>query len=491
MRAIPADADAGRPAAGAGRVARWAPAVALLLAVTTSCTGSPPGSAAVAAGKHGAAGVGDRLFPALGNGGYDVSHYGLTLDYVPETNHLKGTAVITARATQDLGRFDLDLAGLRVRTVTVRGAGARFTRAGDELLVTPARTVRAREVFETVVTYDGTPRTLPYGGGDAREGWLETEDGSTALGQPSGSMTWFPGNHHPSDKATYDITVTVPKDEDGDPYDVISNGELLTEKDRGGAVTRHWRTEEPMASYVAHVSVGHFEIHRGRSRNGVPVYVATDPAEAKAAARVPDLVPEMVDWGSTLFGPYPFSSAGAVVDHLPDLEYALETQTKPYFGEAPDEGLLLHELAHQWFGDSVTPRTWKDIWLSEGLASYAEWLWEEKRGGRSTEKIFRDYYDGKDDESAGIWAFPPASPPSAARLSDPPVYGHGAMVVHKVRQAVGDATFFDILRTWTRRHHHGNADTRQFITLCETKSGKNLTPLFDTWLFAREKPSRM
>ncbi|WP_343245615.1 M1 family metallopeptidase [Streptomyces sp. SID4985] len=498
MREIPA--VPGRPAADAGRAATrrvrgrvygWAPAVALLLAVTTSCTGSTPGSGAAAAGKYGTAGVGDRLFPTLGNGGYDVTHYGLTLDYVPETNHLKGTAVITARATQDLSRFDLDLSGLRVRTVTVRGAGAHFTRAGDELRVTPAKTVRAQEVFRTVVTYDGTPHTLKYGSGSAREGWLETDDGSTALGQPSGSMTWFPGNHHPSDKATYDITVTVPKDEDGDPYDVISNGELVAEKDHGKTVTRHWHNKEPMASYVAHVSVGDFKIHRGRSKKGVPVYVATDPAEAKGAAGVPDLVPEMVDWGSTLFGPYPFSSTGAVVDHLPDLEYALETQTKPYFGESPDEGLLVHELAHQWFGDSVTPRAWKDIWLSEGLASYAEWLWEEKRGGRTTEQTFKDYYTGKDEESAGIWAFPPANPPSAARLSDPPVYGHGAMVIHKVRQAVGDATFFDILHTWTRDHRHGNADTQQFITLCETKSGKNLTALFDTWLFSKEKPSRM
>ncbi|MGV9788491.1 M1 family metallopeptidase [Streptomyces sp. NPDC003435] len=390
---------------------------------------------------------------------------------MPETNHLKGTAIITARATQDLSRFDLDLSGLRVRATTVQGATAQVARSGDELIVKPAKTVRNRQVFKTVVTYDGTPRTLKDDDGSL-EGWLETGDGSTALGQPSGSMTGFPGNHHPSDKATYDTTVTVPKDEDGDPYDVISNGELIAEEDKGTTVTRHWRTEEPMASYLAHVSVGYFEIHKGWTGDDVPVHIAIDPDEAEESADVADLVPEIVDWAGQRFGPYPFSSTGAIVDHLPGLGYALETQSKPYFAEAPDEALLVHELAHQWFGDSVTPREWKDMWLSEGLATYAEWLWEEERGNRSTMEIFEDFYDGTDTESEGIWAFPPADPPSAGRVSDPPVYGRGAMVVHKVRRAVGDETFFDILRTWTRQHRHGNADTGQFIALCESKSGK-------------------
>ncbi|MBL1084278.1 M1 family metallopeptidase [Streptomyces actinomycinicus] len=487
----PRTANNGRPRPAApGRLPRWAPATALLLAVTASCTGSAPGDGAAPVAGPGAAGVGDRLFPSLGNGGYDVVHYGLTLDYAPGTNRLKGTAVVTARATRDLSRFDLDLTGLRVRAATVRGAEARVARRGGELIVTPAKAVRKGETFDTVVTYDGTPRTL-RGDDGGREGWIETDDGATALGEPTGSTTWFPGNHHPSDKATYDITVTVPKDEDGDPYDVVANGTLVSQEDKGRAVTWHWRTDEPMASYLAHVSVGYFEIHKGWTDDDLPVYVAVDPEESEDAAGVVDAVPEVVGWASKRFGPYPFSSAGAVVDHLPGLDYALETQTKPYFDEAPDEVLLVHELAHQWFGDSVTPRAWKDMWLSEGLATYAEWLWEEDHGDRDTGETFADFYDGRDPESEGIWAFPPSDPPSAARVSDPPVYGRGAMVVHKVREAVGDRTFFRILRTWTRQHRHGNADTRQFIALCEAESGKDLTGLFDVWLFGRGKPPRM
>ncbi|MBB5108020.1 hypothetical protein AB0B67_14180 [Streptomyces spectabilis] len=207
--------------------------------------------------------MGDALFPALGNGGgYDVSHYALALDYVPETNRLKGTATITARATQGLSRFNLDLAGLTVRTVTVDGTRARFTRKKNELTLTPTRAIENGEVFEAAITYDGTPKMIE-GSDGGTEGWIETDDGATALGEPTGSMTWFPGNHHPSDKATYDITVSVPKDEDGDPYDVVSNGELKREEDTGRRVTRRWSSDEPMASYLANVAVGYFEIHKG------------------------------------------------------------------------------------------------------------------------------------------------------------------------------------------------------------------------------------
>ncbi|MFD5396642.1 hypothetical protein ACFWJW_20760 [Streptomyces sp. NPDC127097] len=285
--------------------------------MSTACTSSTPHPAGAPAAKPGAAGVGDRLFPSLGNGGYDVAHYSLTMDYVLETNHLKGTAVITARATQDLSRFNLDFAGLKVRSATVNGTDARFARKKNELTLTPTKAIKDGETFKAGITYDGTPRMIEDADG-AVEGWIETDDGSAALGQPTGSMAWFPGNHHPSDKATYDMTVTVPKDEDGDPYDVIGNGELTKEVDKGDRVTRHWRSKEPMASYLANVTVGYFEITQGRTDDGLPVYLAVDPDETESAEGVADLAPEVTDWASKRFGPYPFSSTGAIVDHLPD-----------------------------------------------------------------------------------------------------------------------------------------------------------------------------
>ncbi|WP_282791430.1 M1 family metallopeptidase [Streptomyces sp. CC224B] len=472
------------------RPARWALTAVLLAAMTTACSGSTSHSteSSVRDAKPGAVGVGDALFPALGNGGYDASHYALSLDYVPETNHLQGTATITARATHNLSRFNLDLAGLKVLTATVNGTDARFTRTQNELTLTPTKAIRNGEVFKAVIRYNGTPKMIEDSDGGV-EGWIETDDGSTALGEPTGSMTWFPGNHHPSDKATYDITVSVPRDEDGDPYDVVSNGELLKEEDTGRRVTRKWHSDEPMASYLVNVTVGYFEIHKGWTSDDLPVYVAVDPDETEDAEGVQDLVPEITDWAGGRFGPYPFSSVGAVVDHLPDLRYALGTQTKPYFGEAPDDTLLVHEIAHQWFGNSVTPRQWNDMWLNEGFATYAEWLWQEDHGGRSAQRVFDSFYDGTHPESEGIWDFPPTDPPSADKVSDSPVYGRGAMTLHKVREAAGDRIFFDIIRTWTKQHRHDNVDTEDFIALCEAKAGKDLTQLFDTWLFSERKPA--
>ncbi|MEC4019690.1 M1 family metallopeptidase [Streptomyces sp. H27-D2] len=456
---------------------------AAFLATVTSCTAPAPHDKSVKAAKPGAAGIGDRLFPTAGNGGYDVSHYGLTLDYSPEGNRLTGTAVITARSTQVLSRFNLDFAGLKVRSATVDGASAPIAREKNELTLTPARPIEDGKIFKVTVEYDGIPKAITdVDGTDG--GWIETDDGSTALGEPTGSMTWFPGNHHPSDKATYDISVTVPN-----VYKAVSNGELTHQDIKGGHTTTRWHSAEPMASYVASVVVGSFDLSISETEDGLPIYIATDPDETEDAAGISELVPEVLDWASGLFGPYPFSSAGAVVDHLPDLGYALETQTKPYFYEAPDDTLVVHELAHQWFGNSVTPRAWGDMWLNEGFATYAEWMWEEKQGGRTTQETFDDFYDGSDDESPGIWDFPPASPPSAKVVSEASVYGRGAMTLHKVRKTVGDETFFAILKKWAAQHRHTNADTKQFTKLCEESTEKDLSDIFDAWLYGEGKPS--
>ncbi|MFT2019172.1 M1 family metallopeptidase [Streptomyces sp. 796.1] len=520
---------------------------ALLLLVCTGCDGASGsgGGRGSGAPRPGAAGLGDRLFPGLGNGGYDVTHYDLALDYAPRTNTLHGTATLTARATADLSSFNLDLTGLRVSRATVAGAPARVRRAGSELTLTPRRPLPAGRPFTTTVTYAGTPRTL-VGADHSEEGWIETTDGAVALGEPSGSTTWFPGNHHPSDKASYDIAVTVPAG-----YTAVASGELrerrkhpgrarhadradhadLTDRARqtgrpaqagradGAARTTFvWHNAEPMASYLATVAIGTFDVHtrggdavrsgagaprrttgpqrtsaprRGEPAGGdVPQYVAIDPAQAADSAGVADDLTEVMDWSTGVFGPYPFSSTGAIVDDTPDLGYALETQTKPYYSSPPDAYLQVHELAHQWFGDSLTPRTWGDVWLNEGFATYAEWLWEAERdpAGRTADEIFRAYYDGSDHQSNGIWAFPPGTPPGPAQLLDPPVYGRGAMALHRLRQTVGDRTFFRLLHTWTAEHRHATVTTKDFIALAERLAHRDLSNLFHAWLYEKGKP---
>ncbi|MFD5974832.1 M1 family metallopeptidase [Streptomyces bacillaris] len=486
--------------------------LALLLALAllgAGCTGGVEGT-------PGAAGLRDPYFPGLGNGGYDVTHYSLKLDIGPSADdkrrpadekrpaddkrgpadgtsspsaqpsdrpadRLRGTATITARATQDLSAFHLDLAGLDVESATVEGRPAAVNRAGKELIIRPGSAVEDRlrkgRTFTTVVRYSGSPQTITDPDG-SKEGWLRTADGAVALGEPTGSMAWFPGNHHPSDKATYDIEVTVP-----DPLTAVSNGELISRRTEDGRTTYHWRTAEPMASYLATLAVGRFSTHQSATPDGIRLFTAVDPESEAASEEVLDGIPAVLAWSAEKFGPYPFTSAGAIVERTGDAEYALETQNRPVFPGPPDTALLVHELAHQWFGNSVTPKSWRDMWLNEGFATYAEWLWAADHDDVPVEESFDEAY-----EDGANWAFPPAGPPSAADISEAPVYGRGAMVVHRLRLAIDDEAFFDLVRGWTETHRHGNASTDDFTAYVEEETGEDLTELWDDWLYGESRP---
>ncbi|MCX4709782.1 M1 family metallopeptidase [Streptomyces fimicarius] len=433
-------------------------------------------------GTPGAVGLRDPYFPGLGNGGYDVTHYGLELDVDPAAGQLRGTATITARATQDLSAFHLDLLGLDVESATVEGRRAAVNRAGKELTLRPAAGAESRlrkgRTFTAVVRYSGSPLTVTDPDG-SKEGWLPTADGAVALGEPTGSMAWFPGNHHPSDKAAYDIGITVPEG-----LAAISNGELVSRRTANGRTAYRWRTAEPMASYLATVAVGRFATEESVTPGGIRLFTAVDPESAAASEDVLARMPAVLKWAAGKFGPYPFSSAGAIVERTGDSSYALETQNRPVYPGPPDTALLVHELAHQWFGNSVTPKTWRDMWLNEGFATYAEWLWAADHEDVPVEESFREAYE--DDAN---WAFPPADPPTAADLSEPPVYGRGAMVVHRIRLAVGDdAAFFALVRGWTKKYRHGNAATDDFTAYVEEETGRDLGRLWDAWLYGGSRP---
>lgn len=452
-------------------------AAALVCAVVVAAAGCTPAGGGVR-GQPGAAGLRDPYFPKLGNGGYDVGHYALTLDWDPASGRLTGSAEVTARATQDLSAFHLDLHGMTVGSVTVDGRAAAANRAGDELVVRPRRDIAEGTVFRTVVRYAGVPRAVTDAD-SSREGWLRTPGGAIAVGEPAGSAAWFPGNHHPSDKATYDITVTVPEG-----LRAVSNGVRTGEHTAGGRTTSVWRSAEPMAAYLATLAVGDLRVTSSRAGSGLPVVTAADPAVEARASRLLRRVPELLAWCAERFGPYPFSSTGAVV--VPDdrLGYALETQSRPVFPLGQfDEATLVHEMAHQWFGNSVSPESWRDIWLNEGFATYAEWLWHEDADGVPVAESFREAY-----ASDANWAFPPADPPGPADLFGPPVYERGAMVLHRVRAVVGDETFFRIVRGWAAEHRHGNASTAQFTAYVEEKSGRDLDAVWDAWLYGGTRP---
>jgi aminopeptidase N len=445
---------------------------------------------ALAAGPAAAAtprtGGGDPYYPLQGNGGYDVTHYDLTLGYSPARHHLRGTARITATATTGLGVFDLDLRrSLAVRSVRVDGRRAHFSqprRLHQELVVRPRRPVASGTRFTVVVRYAGRPRAVHDPDGSV-EGWVATDDGAFVVGEPQGSPSWFPCNDTPRDKATYTFRVTVPT-----RLTAVANGELsrITVR-RHGRHTFVWRSREPMATYLATATVGRFDVRTGTTPGGVPYYVATDPTLTRASRTVLSRLPAITDYLAGLLGPYPFSSTGAVVDDAPEVGYALENQTKPLYDSPPDELTLAHEQAHMWFGDSVTLSRWRDIWVNEGFAEFLSWMWSEHSGGRSAQQFFDRLYAKK--SSSGVWHPPPASPGGPADIFDSSVYERGAMALQALRVELGDATFFPMLRDWHSSRRYGSASVADFTAYASAYSGRDLSHFFDVWLYQDAKPT--
>jgi aminopeptidase N len=349
----------------------------------------------------GAAGIGDAYYPTHGNGGYDARHYDLDVPYDPSTDVLNGTATVRAKATQCLTSFNLDLVGLTVERVRVDGRPARWSREGQELTVTPARRIVEDQRFRVKVTYSGVPVEFTIPGTDIRTGFMAVADGATVLGQPEVAAAWYPVNDHPLDKASYNFEVSVPTG-----YEVVANGSLRDRDRSGGWTTWEWDAPEPMASYRATIDIGYWDVTRGRIGR-LPVYDAVDSAvtgDVRAAIHSSlSRQDEVLDLLTDAFGPYPFSTVGGIVEGQDDLRFALETQTRPVYSKLfwlDSEGnvengdfVVVHELAHQWFGDDVALARWQDIWLNEGFASYAEWLWEEYEGRATPQEIFEATYE--------------------------------------------------------------------------------------------------
>jgi len=445
--------------------------------------------AAGAAFEPGAAGVGDPFFPRAGNGGYDVSHYGLDLIYFPNLGRLNATATIRATATQDLSSFDLDYRGPRITDVTVGGEAAGYSRRGQELVVEPAAGIPNGSSFEVVVAYRGPPHEITDADGSI-EGWVRTDDGAFVVGEPQGSPTWFPCNDHPTDKASFATSITVPRG-----TEAIANGALRgriqSRRRRGNEMVRwSYVAQEPMASYLATATVGQFDIDRTPVA-GLGSLVAIDPLEQgrreRRLRRSFQRSDEIIGLFAGLFGPYPFTQTGAIVDHAPQVGYALETQTRPIYDGAPSQTTVAHELAHQWFGDSVSLARWQDMWLNEGFATWAQWRWGEEAGGLTTAQRLASL-QAQPASRTDLWDPPAGAIPTPAELFSNSVYTRGAMALEALRQRVGNATFYDILRAWTAAHAYANATTADFIALSESQSGRQLDELFQRYLFKPGKP---
>lgn len=475
---------------GVMRRTRTALAVALVLVACASeqdkglahdrpddeAAADPP---APAPGTVGADGVGDSYFPKLGNGGYDVQHYDLDLRWNPDESRLDGVTTIEATATQDLAQFNLDFSDIPISEAEVEGEAAETAHEGQhELVVTPAEPIAEGDDFTVEITYGGAAQTeagiLPGLGGwfdDGREVYVASE--------PDGAHGFYPVNDHPSDKAGYSLRVTAPDD-----LVVAANGMLEETAAGPDPGTKTWRFDapEPMASYLVQVVIANLEIEEGESAGGVPIRHAVDQDVLADNGDSMDRTGEMVDFFAERFGPYPFGVYGAVVVDE-NLGFALETQTMSLFPSGADPETVAHELAHQWFGDDVSLERWQDIWLNEGFATYASYLWLDHDGAAEIDDLIEGALaigPALDD--------PPADPGGPEFLFAPTVYLRGAATLYVLHQDLGDDKFFELLRTWVERYGGTSATTAEFEDLAEEMAGHDLTPLFEAWLRSDELP---
>ncbi|WP_078849637.1 M1 family metallopeptidase [Streptomyces sp. NRRL F-5126] len=437
-------------------------------------------------------GIGDRLFPYLGNPGYDVGSYDIGLTYTGDNDKpLDATTTIDATATRRLDRFNLDFTHGTVRSVTVDGRPAAFATAGEDLVVTPHDVVPEGDPMEVTVHHTSDPR-----GDNSAGGWIRTTDGLVMANQANAAHRVFPCNDHPSDKAYFTFHVSAPK-----KLTVVANGEETGESTEGADTTWTYRTRHPMATELAQVSIGTSAVVRSTGPHGLPVRSVVPAADRKRLGPWLAKTPDMIQWMEQRVGRYPFSDYGVLIAGA-NTGFELETQTLSLFerslfaagGGYPSwyvDSLLVHELAHQWFGDSVSPHRWSDVWLNEGHATWYEGTYAQEHGGPDFAQRMHDAYTSSDAWRAA--GGPPAAPKAPVpgkpiSIFRPVVYDGSALVLYALRQEVGAATFSRIERDWVRENRDSSASSADFTALASRDAGRDLTAFFHGWLYGKKTP---
>lgn len=429
-------------------------------------------------------GLGDRLYPELGNPGYDVAAYDLSLDYHGQDRPLDAVTRIRARALTPLTGFHLDFAAGTVSSVRVNGRPASYSREREELVVTPERPVPAGGELRITVAHTSDPRT-------ADSGWVRTADGLAMANQADAAHRVFPCNDHPSDKAAFTFRVTAPQD-----LTVVTNGVPDAVPAPAPARTWTYRPANPMATELAQVSIGRSAVLHRTGPHGLELRDVVGTADRDRLEARLALTPGQIAWMEDQVGPYPFETYG-ILSADTTTGFELETQTLSLFErrvllapEAAAAPLMVHELAHQWFGDSVTPAAWSDLWLNEGHATWYQALYGAEKYGVGLDPQVRTAYEG--DTQVRAADGPPAAPktpkPGKLGIFRDNVYSGGALVLYALRQEIGAPAFQRLERAWVARHRNGNASTADFTDLASEVAGRDLSGFLHAWLYGAVTP---
>ena len=428
--------------------------------------------------------VEDSYYPDIGDPGVDALHYDLSLAWTPRTRTLEGVTTLVFRSTRDADSFQLDLSpALEVRGVSVDGAEVEAEHDGKDLVV-PAPVVED-ERYVVEVRYAGTPEPVeaPTIRRDfGTTGFTITPSGEAwTMQEPYGAHTWYPVNDQPADKALYDFTLSVPS-----PWVGVANGDLTDRKEKRGTTTTRWHLAEPAASYLTTVAFGDYTTTSNTSAGGVEIdyWVPTDEA---GLADGLEAAADGLDWLEQWLGPYPFDTLGFV---LVDSQSGMETQTMITLGKtdyALSEPVLVHEMAHHWYGNQVTPSDWRDVWMNEGMAMYLQGMWEAEQSGVTIDEQMDRYAVLEEGERAE------SGPPAAyhpGEFGEGNIYYGPALMWHELRERIDDEEFFRLMREWPTARDNRATGRDDYLAWLEEETGEELTSFFDAWLLGETTPQR-